>query len=104
MAVVYRSKAWLQSVEVCWTLLHKVRTFIFSQMDKFISWQRLVLIFICFIVCGQKENVLIPQTGRVKDSLVPNNWTEVLTHPDYDKAKFLRGKNVIILLSKVNYI
>ena len=47
--------------------------------------------------------MLVPWTSRVKELLiqikfllVPDNQAKVLSHPDYDEAKFLRGKNIII--------
>lgn len=58
MDVTSRKKAWLQSVEICSAFFCHVRTFIFSWMDKFISYQRLVPVFICFTICGQREMCL----------------------------------------------
>ena len=39
----------------CLAFFCKVRTSIFLSIDKFISWQRLVSVFPCFIVCGQRD-------------------------------------------------
>ena len=67
--------------------------------------------FVLFFYLWAKRNMLVLRTSRVKEVLIQikfllvlDNQTEVLLHLDYDEAKFLRSKNVIILLSKVNYI
>ena len=39
----------------CLAFFCKVRTSMFLSIDKFISWQRLVPVFPCFIICGQRE-------------------------------------------------
>ena len=83
----------------CLAFFCKVRTSMFLSIDKFISWQRLVSVFPCFIICGQREvcltlgSVLVPRRKcacpsdkdllvQIKFLLVPGNRTEVLSDCD----------------------
>lgn len=50
------SKRW--NLLDCSAFFYYLRTIIFSWMDKFISCQRLVPVFTCFIICGQREMCL----------------------------------------------
>ena len=72
MNFMHIKKAWLQSVGLFSVLLLSKKKFIFPGMDKLISWQRLVSVFICFVICGQRE--------KPANLLDENSFRKLLTH------------------------
>ena len=82
-------------------------------MDKFVSCQRLVPVFICFIfnIMVDKENNCVCPSDKSRQRFlnqiaihVPGNWTEVLSHPAHVEGSGLIGNSILYMGGETLYL